>query len=91
MNTPPAAKRALAEAGFEAAEVRMIESWPGYLVFNPLAFWVGVGYERVVNRSPRMSRFRLIMIGRAKKSLSGSAIGAPRYAPPQTTEAGPGS
>ena len=42
MNTPPAAKRALAEAGFEAAEVRMIESWPGYLVFNPLAFWSGL-------------------------------------------------
>lgn len=67
MNTPSALRRALTEAGFDSSEIRTIESWPDYLVFNPLAFRVGILYERLVNRFTPLSRFRLIMIGRAPK------------------------
>jgi SAM-dependent methyltransferase len=91
MNTQGALRRALLGAGFESAEIRIIESWPGYLVFNPLAFRVGVVYERLVNRFSSLARFRLIMIGRAQKAFTTSGANALPYAPPLTTVARPGS
>jgi SAM-dependent methyltransferase len=91
MNTPKALRTALLQAGFESAEIRTIESWPAYLVFNPVAFRVGVLYERLVNRFPGLARFRLIMMGRAQKPVSPNAAGAPSHGPPQTRAATPGS
>lgn len=70
MNRPKTLRSALAKAGFDATDIRTIESWPGYLVFNPLTFRAGVFYERLVNRFPSLSGFRLIMMGRATKGLS---------------------
>jgi SAM-dependent methyltransferase len=67
MNTPRAATRALLVAGFDSVELRMVESVPNYLVFNPLFFSMGVAYERLVNRYDRLAPFRLIMIGKAAK------------------------
>lgn len=67
INTPRSLQKALLQAGFASTDIRTIESWPDYLVFNPLAFRAGVVYERLVNRFQGLSRFRLIMIGRARK------------------------
>lgn len=68
MNTPAALRKALAGAGFETVAIKMIEAEPAYMLFSPLAFRLGVRYERLVNRSGWLSRFRLIMLGRARKA-----------------------
>jgi SAM-dependent methyltransferase len=66
MNSPTAVRRSLREGGFEDIEVELIEPYPVYLVFNPLAFGIGIAYERLVNRWQWPSRFRLILIARAR-------------------------
>jgi len=57
----------LSTAGYDAVEIRRIESYPSYLVFHPLAFQLGVRYERLVNRFAMLSRLRHTMIGRARR------------------------
>jgi len=36
---------------------------PSYLVFHPLAYRVGIGYERLVNRFDRLQGLRSNIIG----------------------------
>ena len=67
LNNPSSARDALASAGFDHIEAQLLEPQPAYLVFNPIAFNLGVLYERLVNRWEWMSRFRLILIVRAQK------------------------
>jgi SAM-dependent methyltransferase len=71
MNTPGAVRRHAQAAGFDECEVRLIESFPSYLVFNPLAFRVGVAYERFVNRYSSVSPLRLILLARTTKLAAG--------------------
>ncbi len=66
MNRPPVVRHKLAAAGFDQVQVELIEPYPVYLVFNPLAFRAGIAYERLVNRWRWSSRFRLILIARAR-------------------------
>jgi ubiquinone/menaquinone biosynthesis C-methylase UbiE len=66
MNTPATVRRNLTSAGFDEIEIQLIEPDPGYLVFHPAAFRVGVLYERLVNRWHWASSFRLILIARAR-------------------------
>jgi SAM-dependent methyltransferase len=66
MNTPTIVRRNLTSAGFDLIEIQLLESHPGYLAFDPIAFRVGVLYERLVNRWQWASRFRLIMIASAR-------------------------
>jgi ubiquinone/menaquinone biosynthesis C-methylase UbiE len=66
LNSPAAVRRQLQSAGFEEIAIELIEPYPVYLVFNPLAFRVGIAYERLVNRWAWSSRFRLILIARAR-------------------------
>lgn len=66
MNTPSAVRRNLAEAGFYQIKVQLIEPDPGYLTFSPLAFRLGVMYERIANRWDWSSRFRLILVASAR-------------------------
>lgn len=67
VNTSGALRRQLTRAGFESVDIRLIEPEPAYMVFNPVAFRVGIAYERLVNRFSALSRFRLILMGRAMK------------------------
>ena len=67
MNRRPVLTRHLRGAGFESVEIRMIESLPSYMVFNPMAFLVGVGYERLVNRFDGLRPLRQIIVGRARR------------------------
>lgn len=55
------------KAGFGHCELRLIECEPVYLVFHPLPFFLGVCYERMVNRFDSLSRFRANIIGRLSK------------------------
>jgi SAM-dependent methyltransferase len=66
----------LSAAGFEAIEIRYLESHPSYLKFHPAAFWLGMKYERLLNRFSVLERFRLIMIGRAQRGISAQAATA---------------
>lgn len=66
MNSPAVVRRNLHAAGFEQIGIELIEPYPVYLVFNPLAFRIGIAYERLVNRWAWSARFRLILIARAR-------------------------
>ena len=66
MNSPAVVRRNLEAAGFGQIGIELIEPYPVYLVFNPLAFRIGVAYERLVNRWQWSARFRLILIARAR-------------------------
>jgi SAM-dependent methyltransferase len=59
----PAAIRRLAEAtGFRVVSISLLETQPFYLSFHPVAYRVGVGYERAVNRWDVLARFRVHML-----------------------------
>lgn len=45
-------------AGFRTVEQKMVEPQPGYLVFHPIPFVLGVGYERIANRYEFLSGVR---------------------------------
>jgi ubiquinone/menaquinone biosynthesis C-methylase UbiE len=66
MNSRAVVRRQLQAAGFDGIAIELIEPYPVYLVFNPLAFRLGIAYERLVNRWAWSSRFRLILIARAR-------------------------
>jgi len=56
--------RRLAETnGFRVRELDLFEIKPAYLVFHPLAYLVGIGYERMVNRFDRLQDLRGNIIG----------------------------
>ena len=77
MNSTRVVRRSLQAAGFDHVEVELIEPYPVYLVFNPMAFRLGIAYERLVSRWAWTSRFRLILIARARSSqLVPAATGA---------------
>lgn len=67
-NTRSAVRGLADQAGFSGCEVRMVESYPSYLMFSRLAFLLGVAYERVVNCSDSLAGFRLILLARARKA-----------------------
>jgi SAM-dependent methyltransferase len=54
-------------AGFSAIELRFAEPEPSYLVFNSIAFLLGVAYERTVNRWQVLSPLRANIFGRLTK------------------------
>ena len=78
LNTERAVRRNLAAAGFAHVEVKLIEPYPVYLVFHPLAFRAGIAYERFVTRWSWAARFRLILIARARKGQGVPAIAGAR-------------
>lgn len=68
MNRPKPIRRIARAHGFKSVEIRMLESHPSYLMFNPVAFRSGVAYERLVNRFSFLEPFRLIILARLKKA-----------------------
>ncbi len=53
--------------GFRAAELRLWEAEPSYLMFHVVPFLFGVGYERLVNRFDALSWLRGTIFGRLVK------------------------
>lgn len=49
-------------AGFRVVSIELIETKPDYLLFHPLAYRVGIAYERVVNRSEALAGFRVQLL-----------------------------
>jgi SAM-dependent methyltransferase len=50
-------------SGFEPGELEAFEPKPAYLFFNPLAYRLGIAYQRVVTRSNRWRGLRANLIG----------------------------
>jgi SAM-dependent methyltransferase len=73
MNSERAVRRNLGTAGFDEIRVDFIEPYPVYLVFSPIVFRAGIAYERLVNRWSWASRFRLILIARARSGQRAAA------------------
>jgi SAM-dependent methyltransferase len=66
-NTPRRLRRLAREAGLQMAELHLFETAPVYLSFNPLAFALGVTYEKVVNRIPALASLRVNMLAVLRK------------------------
>ncbi len=48
--------------GFRVVAIQHIETKPDYLLFHPLAYRLGIAYERLVNRFEAMARFRVQLL-----------------------------
>jgi SAM-dependent methyltransferase len=60
--------RALLEgAGLEVERLERFETEPEYLAFHPLAYTLGVAYERLVNRFRALARLRVSIMAVARK------------------------
>lgn len=67
MNRVGKLKRLAPPCGFQKLEFRMVEAQPSYLMFHPLAFYVGLGYERLLNSSEVFAGLRVNIQGRFTK------------------------
>lgn len=64
LNSVRAIEAAGRAAGFRMFEFRLFEPEPSYLMFHPIAFLLGVGYERAVNSTRLLSGLRANIFGR---------------------------
>lgn len=74
LNTPETIRGLLTQAGFGGCTIRLIESYPSYLVFSSVLFRLGVAYERLVNKYKCLSKFRMIILCRATKEEDVGAV-----------------
>ena len=61
-NTPRRLRRLARQAGLRVAVLRLFETPPVYLAFHPLAFTLGVAYERLVNRFEALAPLRVNLL-----------------------------
>jgi SAM-dependent methyltransferase len=67
LNSRRALTRWFGEAGFEPVTIDAIEVQPNYLAFNAVAYALGVGYERMVNSTERLSGLRVNLVSTFRK------------------------
>jgi ubiquinone/menaquinone biosynthesis C-methylase UbiE len=78
MNTRRAQTRLFESAGFETAELTMLESPPNYLKFSTPTFLAGVAYERLVNATSWLTDLRVNIISAFRKLPAAQPDAAPR-------------
>jgi SAM-dependent methyltransferase len=66
-NTPHRLRRLARQAGLRVAVLRLFETPPVYLAFHPLAFTLGVAYERLVNRFEALAPLRVNLLAILRK------------------------
>jgi len=66
-NTAGRLRRLFEGAGLTGERLERIETEPEYLAFHPLAYMLGVGYERLVNRVGFLAPLRVAIIATARK------------------------
>ena len=66
-NTPQRLEQLAAAAGLTLEAHHLIEGRPEYLRIHPLTYPVGIAYERLVNRSRRLARLRILLVGEMRK------------------------
>jgi SAM-dependent methyltransferase len=69
LNSRRALERHFSAAGLHTVAIEAIEVQPNYLTFSPLAYLLGVGYERMVNATELLSAFRVNLIGLFRKPI----------------------
>lgn len=67
-NTPAALRRLAAAAGLAVVATELIEGRPEYLRMSSATYLAGLFYERLVNSSRHLSRFRVLLIADLVKS-----------------------
>lgn len=67
-NTPRRLRRLARQAGLRIAVLRLFETPPVYLAFHPLAFALGVAYERLVNRFEALAPLRVNLLAVLRKA-----------------------
>ncbi len=73
MNTASRLRKLAAGAGFDQAELRMVECEPSYLQFHAILFLAGTAYERMVNATPLFGSLRANIFGRLEKPVTAPA------------------
>jgi SAM-dependent methyltransferase len=66
-NTPRRLRRLARQAGLRIAVLRLFETPPVYLAFHPVAFALGVAYERLVNRFEALAPLRVNLLAVLRK------------------------
>jgi SAM-dependent methyltransferase len=61
-NDRPTLERLARGSRFRLVELDLFETKPAYLYFHPWAYRAGIAYERLVNRSDALARFRVQLI-----------------------------
>lgn len=74
VNSPAALRRCARAAGLELARAELHESRPEYLRFNAATYLAGWLYERSVNASERLARFRLVLVATLEKPASSAEV-----------------
>ncbi len=69
-NTPDDIRRLASASGFMVEEISMIEGRPEYLRAFPPLYPAGIAWERLVNASPLLESFRVLMLGALRKGGS---------------------
>jgi SAM-dependent methyltransferase len=65
----------LRRAGFGAVDITLLNQYPSYLMFSPLAFRLGVLYERVTSRFDGLAQLRGWLLAVARKDGDGAPAG----------------
>jgi 2-polyprenyl-3-methyl-5-hydroxy-6-metoxy-1,4-benzoquinol methylase len=69
-NSPRQIRRHVASAGFTLQQIELIEGRPEYLRVSVPAYLIGLVYERLVNASPLLAGFRILIIATLLKPES---------------------
>ncbi len=62
INSPEAIRRSADRCGFEVTSIELIEGRPEYLRFNVVTYAFGWLYERIVNSTQLLRRFRIVLL-----------------------------
>jgi len=62
INDEKSIRRLAAAARFRVVELDLFETKPDYLLFSPIAYRAGIVYERLVNSTEKLARFRVQLI-----------------------------
>lgn len=73
-NTPRRMRDLARQAGLRVAELRLFETAPVYLAFHPLAFALGVAYERLVNRLEALAPLRVNLLAVLRKPQGSGTV-----------------
>ena len=55
------------DCGYSQHDFRMLEAEPSYLMFHPVPFYLGLGYERLVNTTDALAGLRGTILGKFVK------------------------
>ena len=66
-NTPGTVRRLAERAGLEILQIALVEGRPEYLRTSAAAYLCGAAYERLVNATPLLAPFRVVLIAVLRK------------------------